>query len=101
MNLPEQHRVKHGKLTPQLMQLFLLVFKLPNLDEIYFTAYEKSPCRAHRLLYKNIALILDSSVNCIYHSKRQNQTKSEKNPPTFKYESFDISTWQKALLYRL
>lgn len=44
MNLPEQRRVKHGKLTTKLMHLvFLLVFKLPNLDELYFTPYEKSP----------------------------------------------------------
>lgn len=81
--------------------LVLLVCKLPDLDEVYFTAYEKSPCRAHRLLYKNTALILDSSVNCIHHSKRQNQTKSEKKIKYFKYESFDISTWQKALLYQV
>jgi len=67
LNLPEQRRSKHGKLTTQLMHpVFSLVFKLPNLDEVYFIPYEKSPCRAHRVLYKNTALILDRQ--CKLHS---------------------------------
>lgn len=67
MNLPEQRRVTHGKVTAKLMHLVvLLVVKLPNLDEVYFTPYEKSPRRARRALYKNIALILDRQ--CKLHS---------------------------------
>lgn len=67
VDLSEQHRVRHGKLTTKSIHLlFLLAFKLPNLDEVYFTPSEKSPRRAHRVLYKNTALILEKQ--CKLHS---------------------------------